>query len=183
MRDAHQVVTQSLNSASNALTIIAGTGTAGSSSNMLYYPEGIFVDINFDLYVADFSNCRIQLFRAGQLNATTVAGNGAPGTITLSCPSGIVLDADKYLYIVDLHNDRIVGSGPNGFQCLVGCSGSRGSASNQLYNPFSISFDSYGNIFVTDDYNNRIQKFILQDNLCGKLFYNKWKIYRILPNL
>lgn len=176
MTSLHQVVTKSLNSASNAFSIVAGTGTSGPASNMLNNPHGIFVDINFDLYVADWSNHRIQLFRSGELNGTTVAGNGAPGTITLNCPTGIVLDADNNLFIVDSYNHRIVGSGPNGFRCLVGCSGSSGPASNQLRNPWSLSFDSYGNIFVTDMGNSRIQKFVLSTNSCGK--YNQNKIVK-----
>ena len=69
---------------------------------------------------------------------------------------------------MDTGNNRIVGSGPNGFRCLVGCSGSGGSASNQLNSPETLSFDSYGNMFVTDWWNNRIQKFVLSTNSCGK---------------
>ncbi len=169
MRNLHQVVTKSLNSASNTLTIVAGTGNAGSTSYMLNSPNGIFVDINLDLYVADSNNNRIQFFQSGQLSGTTVAGNGSSNTtITLNTPTGIVLDSDNYLFIVDQSNNRIVGSGPNGFRCLVGCSGSSGSASNQLNNPKIMAFDSYGNIFVTDWNNNRIQKFVLSASSCGK---------------
>jgi hypothetical protein len=164
----HQVIKKSLKSTTNLPTIAAGTGSSGSSSNMLNQPCGIFVDINFDLYVADYLNHRIQLFKSGQLNAKTLAGKGAPGTITLDHPSGILLDADNYLFIVDCWNHRIVGSGPNGFQCLVGCSGSRGSASNQLNGPVTLSFDSYANMFVTDRGNRRIQKFVLSMNCCSK---------------
>jgi hypothetical protein len=43
-----------------------------------------------------------------------------------------------------------------------------GSAANQLSMPRHLSFDSYGNIFVVDGYNNRIQKFLLATNSCGK---------------
>ncbi len=162
----HQVIAKSLDSVLNPFQIVAGTGTAGSTASMLYYPYGIFVDINFDLYVADYINNRIQLFQLGQSNALTVAGNGASGTITLYYPTGVVLDADKYLFIVDHDNNRIVAEGSNGFRCIVGCSGG-GSASNQLWYPWSIAFDSYGNIFVADTSNNRIQKFILATNSCG----------------
>jgi hypothetical protein len=168
MKDYHQVITKSLNSNSNALTIVAGNGTLGSTSYMLYYPKGIFVDVNFDLYVADYSNNRIQLFQPGELSATTVAGNESLNTtIALYHPCGIVLDGDGYLFIADTYNNRIIGSGPNGFRCLVGCSGS-GSHSNQFSDPQSLSFDSYGNMFVADWSNNRIQKFMLLTNSCGK---------------
>jgi hypothetical protein len=168
MYDLHQVVTKSLNNNSNALTIVAGTGTQGSTSYLLHHPYGIFVDINFDLYVADCGNDRVQLFHSGQLNGTSAAGNGSAGSTALNCPTGIVLDADKYLFIVDSNNNRIVRSGPNGFRCLVGCSGVAGSASSELNSPRSISFDSFGNIYVTDCNNNRVQKFNLTTNLCGK---------------
>ena len=167
MDSIHQIVTKSLNTVSNALTIIAGTGTAGNTSYMFQYPNGIFVNINFDLYVADWRNNRVQLFRSGELNATTVAGNGAPGTIALNGPIGIVLDADNYLFVADASNNRIVASGPNGFRCLVGCSGG-GTASDQLNHPTALSFDSYGNIFVTDCGNSRIQKLNLSTDLCVK---------------
>jgi len=166
--DLHQVVKRSLNDNMTAPTLAAGTGIPGATSNLLNQPYGIFVDVNFDLYVADYGNNRIQLFGVGQLNATTVAGSSSLNTtIALNNPYGIVLDADNYLFIVDSGNARIVGSGPNGFRCLVGCSGS-GPAFNQLDGPSDLSFDSYGNIFVTDFYNNRVQEFILLTNSCGK---------------
>jgi hypothetical protein len=168
----HEVVKIWLGDSTTTWTTVAGTGSYGSTASMLYYPQGIFIDINFDLYVADSNNNRIQLFQLGQSNALTVAGNGASGTITLNNPTGVVLDADKYLFIADRSNNRIVASGPNGFRCIVGCSG-YGSASNQLLNPYSMAFDSYGNIFVVDSSNSRIQKFVLATNSCGK--YNNIK--------
>jgi hypothetical protein len=169
MHNLHQVVKRWFDDNAATFTIVAGTGSNGSASNMLDRPTGIFVDIKFDLYVADTYNNRIQLFRFGQSIGSTVAGNGSsPTTIILNRPTGIVLDADKYLYIVDHANHRIVGSGPTGFRCLVGCSRSRGSKSNQLFYPQSLSFDSYGNMFVIDQSNNRIQKFLLSRYACGK---------------
>ncbi len=168
MLNVHQVLTKSLNNLSNPLTIVAGTSIPGSTSYMLDNPRGIFVDINFDLYVADWANNRIQLFRSGQLSATTAVGSASLNpTIALNHPSGIVPDADGYLFIVDSWNCRVIGSGPNGFRCLVGCSGG-GSASNQLNYPYALRFDSYGNMFIADNHNNRIQKFLLLTNSCGK---------------
>jgi hypothetical protein len=163
-----QVVSKSLRDPTNTLTIVAGTGCSGSTSNMLSYPSGIFVDFNFTLYVADTYNNRIQRFGAGQMNAATVAGSGAPGTITLYYPADIVLDGDGYVFIVDRYNHRIVGSGPNGFRCVAGCINGPGSGSNQLSYPRGMAFDSYGNIWVTDGNNYRIQKFVLKGNPSGE---------------
>ncbi len=166
----HQVVKRSLKDPEMTSVIVAaGTGSQGSAYNELYQPAGIFVDVNFDLYVADSWNDRVQLFQSGELNGITVAGSTSPNpTINLDCPTGIVLDAEKYLFIVELYNHRIVGSGLNGFRCLVGCYG-EGSQSNQLNFPTSFSFDRSGNMFVADVYNNRIQKFEYLESCFGKL--------------
>ena len=132
---------------------------------MLNVSRGLFVDVNFDLYVADWGNHRIQLFRQGQQNAITVAGSGSLNvTITLNRPIHVVLDMDKYLFIVDQYNHRIVGSNENGFHCIVGCTGSSGSSANTLNKPSSMAFDSFGNIYVVDEFNHRIQKFLRLNN-------------------
>jgi len=137
---------------------IAGTGVGGSESDMLSGPYGIFVDINLDLYVADCYNHRIQLFRLNQRNGITVAGYGSVNvTIELHYPTGIVLDGDQYLFIADQADHRIIGSDENGFRCIFGCF-SRGSRNDKLYAPHTMSFDSYGNIYVTDKGNDQVQK-------------------------
>ena len=82
----NQIITKSLDAPGNTLRSVAGTGSPGSESDQLYDPYGIFVDISFDLYVADSVNNRIQRFSSGQMNATTVAGNGTSGTIFLKTP-------------------------------------------------------------------------------------------------
>jgi hypothetical protein len=131
--------------------------------------------VNLDLYVADSGNDRVQLFRSGESNGITVAGSRSPNpTINLNGPTAIVLDAEKYLFILDRNNHRIVGSGLNGFRCLVGCYG-MGSESNQFSNPSSFSFDRSGNIFVFDIGNRRIQKFMYSDTCFGKLKKNEKK--------
>ena len=163
----HKVVKMSLTSKSDAVTIVAGNGSAGATADTLHYPNGIFLSQKFNLYVADCGNHRIQLFQAGELNGTTVVGATAPATMTLSCPYAVILDADDYMFIADA-DKRIIRSGLSGTQCLLGCTGLSGSASNQLNKPHSISFDSYGNLFVADLNNARIQKFLLATNTCGK---------------
>ncbi|CAF4193167.1 unnamed protein product, partial [Adineta steineri] len=167
MPDVDQVVKRSLHdSMMTPNRVAAGTGIGGSGSNQLKSPRGIFVDVNFNLYVTDCFNNRVQLFQPGALNGITIAGSDPlDPTIELNCPSGVILDAEKYLFIVNRNNHRIVGLGLNGLQCLVGCDG-RGSQSNQLSSPFSFSFDHSGNIFVTDTSNHRIQKFQYYEESC-----------------
>ena len=166
-----QVITKSLDDPTNALKLVAGTSCYGSASDQLAYPAGIFVDLNFSLFVADSGNNRVQRFSYGQENGSTVAGNGASGTIALNSPRDVVLDGNGYLFIVDTSNHRVIGSGPDGFRCIAGCTSVSGSALNQLSLPQSMRFDSDGNIWVADSTNQRIQKFILTSNSCGKLHY------------
>jgi hypothetical protein len=168
VRHENKVISTSLSDSDNNFITVAGAGSSGSSSHELYNPCGIFVDTNFDLYVADFENNRIQLFRSGQKNGTTVAGNMIPLNLTLNSPTDVVVDADGYLYIVESGNNRISRTGFGKYQCLAGCTGNSGSASDQLNQPYSIRFDSYGNFYVTDTDMDRIQKFTLATNSCRK---------------
>ncbi|CAF1208696.1 unnamed protein product [Adineta ricciae] len=77
----------------------------------------------------------------------TVAGTGDLGSTsaTLRNPRGIFLDENNStLFVADCGNNRVVRQ-----------------SSNQLNQPSSLSFDSFGNIFVIDRNNHRIQKFSL----------------------
>jgi hypothetical protein len=165
----HKVIKSASTSTGNFSTlIVAGNGMSGSSSMQLSGPQGIFVDPELNLFVADCYNSRIQHFKRGQLNGTTLVGNGANGTIILNCPTAIAFDADGYMFIVDLRDHRIVRSGPNGFQCILGCGLGNGSASNQFNTPRSLAFDVDGNLLVTDTGNRRVQRFIFLLDSCGK---------------
>ena len=165
--DKHRVIKGRLYG-NTTTTTIAGTGSSSSASNTLYGPYGIFVDNNFNLYVADSKNDRIQLFPSGISTGTTVAGlTSSTITIKLNFPSAVVLDADGNLFVVDSGNNRIIGSDITGFRCIIGCLGS-GSTPDRLNNPIALGFDSFGNIYVTDHTNSRIQKFNISTNSCGK---------------
>jgi hypothetical protein len=168
LQDEHRVVKQSPNAGINMFNTVAGNSSRGSASHMLTRPRGIFVDVNSNLYVADCGNNRIQLFEVGQLNGITKAGKDATLSITLRCPTSVFLDLDDNIFIVDQSNHRIIGSTPNGFYCLTGCSSISGATPSKLDSPSTAAFDSYGNIFVADPNSNRIQKFMLMANTFGK---------------
>ena len=164
----HQIIAKSLDDSSNTLRLVAGTGCPGSALDMLNGPSGLFVDLSFSIFVADLFNNRVQRYSAGQTQGTTVAGNGVSGTISLLSPRDVMLDGNGYLFIADTGQHRIIGSGPDGFRCVAGCINGSGSASNQLSYPMSMAFDSYGNMWVADYNNARIQKFILNPNISGR---------------
>lgn len=178
----HRVLKLELDYHTSTPMVVAGTGCPGPIVNMLDYPHGIFVDENFNLFVADTNNNRIQLFRPGQLNAVTVAGLGAPNFFVLNRPTDIVLDGNGSLFIVDSHNHRIIRLVSNKSQCLLGCSGKSGASSSQLYNPQSMAFDPDGHILVTDFNNHRIQKFMLAQNSCG-MYIHVVLGYSVVSNL
>ena len=164
----NEVVSKSLNDATNAFKTVAGTGCTDFSPYGLNGPSGIFVDLSFRLYVADSNFNRIQLFQPGDMNGTTVAGY--PTTAALNHPIGIALDTDGTLYIVDSENHRIIRSGASGFWCVAACTNTQGSAPNQLHAPTTLSFDTYGNIFVADFTGTRVQKFFLSAGSCGEFY-------------
>lgn len=82
-------------------TVVAGTvGSAGSSATQLSSPMAITVDQWKNLYVADRTNNRVQLFCNGSLTGITIAGAGTGGS-SLSAPYDVKLDSRMNLYVVE----------------------------------------------------------------------------------
>lgn len=145
-------------------TIVAGTGTLGSAYHQLKSPYGVFVDGDGTLFIADRHNYRIMKWYAGATTGIIVAGNGTPGASfnQLDSPTQVIVDEmNEYMYISEAENSRITRWGPNSTfgVCIAACSGVRGSASTQLDRPHSLAFDSFGSLYVSDLFNDRIQKF------------------------
>ncbi|CAF0782004.1 unnamed protein product [Adineta steineri] len=166
IRDGNKVISTSLNDTNKTFTTVVGGDSPGLLTYQLEKPHGIFVDINFNIYVADTENGRIQRFRPGQKNGTTVAGCGFPQSLTLNRPIDVILDADNNLFIVENDHSRIIRIGPGNFQHILAKKDSHEKLPDQLNHPYSIRFDSDGNIYVADTHNHRIQKFTLATNSC-----------------
>ena len=76
-------------------TIIAGIGgSSGSTSTRLNNPMGITLDQWKNLYVADSSNNRIQLFCSGSTTGITIAGQ-----TNLTFPHDVKFDSQMNLYV------------------------------------------------------------------------------------
>lgn len=166
--DLHHVVKKLAGSGASENIVAAGNGSSGTAANMLTYPQGIYVDLDENLYVADCGNNRVQVFAKDQSNGMTIIGDGIPDSCSLSCPNGIAMDADRSLFVADQGNYRIVRSGPDGCRCLIGCSAITGESPHQLSYPAAIHFDTHGNLFVADQGNSRIEKFLFLQSSCGK---------------
>ena len=169
LSSGYKVIKISLNSTNKTIETVAGTGVSGTGLDALKGPRGIFVDTNFTLYVADYSNKRIHLFEKGQTSGKIVAGSGAATHSQSIGATGVVVGTDGRLYIVDNDKHQIVEASSTGVRCLVGCSGGYGTGFHQLYYPYTVAFDSFGNMFVSDQNNHRVLKFNLITNACRKL--------------
>ncbi|MFY8035021.1 MAG: NHL repeat-containing protein, partial [Flexibacteraceae bacterium] len=156
------------------LGTLAGNGTAGYVDGNLKdarfsSPEGIKVDANGNIYVADRGNHAIRKITPSGI-VSTLAGNGvagyADGTGTaaqFNDPIAIDFDLEGNLIIAEQSNHRIRKVTTNGVVTTIAGSGiegfSNGPALEASFNdPVGVAVDSDGNIFVADRGNSRIRK-------------------------
>lgn len=89
-------------------TLIAGVpGVSGNDSMHLNRPIGLTMDPMGNIYVAEYSNDRVQLFMSGQAEGLTIAGAATNGT-QLNGPSAVKLDSQLNLYVSDYLNNRVL---------------------------------------------------------------------------
>lgn len=165
---------------------IAGTGTSGYSGdgfaatlanlNLAVFPgpmpQGVAVDDEGNVYVADYFNHRVRRISPSQ-TITTIAGTGEPGSggdggpaseATLSHPVGLAVDRAGNLYIADSGNSRIRVIDRNGrIRAFAGTgepgrSGDGGLAlAARLDGPAGIAIDRAGNLFIADSANHMVR--------------------------
>ncbi|CAF4042779.1 unnamed protein product, partial [Adineta steineri] len=160
----------------NALngTIIVGhiSAISGNTAMDLDSPQGIALDEhNSWLYVADSNNHRIQRFiltDTWPCNGTTVAGGNGPGSRSnqLSNPSYIkISNKTGALYIVDANNHRIQRwnqGATEGVTIAGDINGNPGSNETMLSYPTGLAINHNETfMYVTDQSNNRVQRFEL----------------------
>jgi uncharacterized protein YjiK len=166
--------------ATGVITTIAGTGTAGYSgdngaavSATLNKPSAVVEGSTGNLYVLDTGNNVVRLVNTTG-TITTIAGNGTAGysgddgpatSATLHTPYGLNIDSSGNLYIADSANNvvrmvstagiisTIAGNGTPGY------SGDNGAAiSATLDNPQGVTVDNQGNVYISDQSNNRVRE-------------------------
>ena len=153
-------------------TALAG---GASSTSVSLRPGHLATDALGNVYIADVANNRVLKLDVHTGAVSTVAGTGKAGSggdgdfatsATLSAPRGVAVDGLGNVHIADTASARIrrvdavtgiittiAGTGTLGF------SGDDGPARfAQLYLPFDVAIDGFGNVFIADTLNRRIRR-------------------------
>jgi uncharacterized protein (TIGR03437 family) len=160
------------------ITTVAGTGASGyggdggpATSALLQRPPRVSVDAAGNLYIADSNRIR-KVTPAGII--TTVAGNGTQGysgdgglatSAFLNTPVDVQPDSAGNLFIADQGNNVVRKVDTGGIITTVAGSGSRGYSGDggpatkaSLSEPTGIAVSAAGDLFFSDQGNNRIRK-------------------------
>jgi sugar lactone lactonase YvrE len=162
-------------SATGLVTTLAGlAGTTGRGDGLgtgarFYYPGGVAVDGNGNLYVADTFNSLIRKVTPGGV-VSTLAGGTAGSTDGIGSaagflyPAGIAVDAGGNLAIADTGNAtvrRIDSS--NRVSTVAGLAAQYGNVDGQgalarFNGPYGLAADGQGNVYVADSFSATIRR-------------------------
>ena len=174
-------VVRKINAATGIITTVAGCGLSGFAGDggpavnaRLNGPEGVFVTVGGDIYIADTCNERIRMVDAGTGIIRTITGTGEAGyngdgmdarRARLNHPSGIVVDSKGNVYFGDYRNDRIrkvdtdgmistyAGTGVHGY------SGDGGPAVEaEINDVYGMAIDREDNVYLIDSLNFAVRK-------------------------
>ena len=146
----------------NGISIVANQG--------LHFPRGIFVDDEFNLFIANEGKNQIQKWPVGAEEGVIVAAGSikcaGQGPSDLRAPTTVTVDRMRRIYIADNLNKRIVRWSPNtnSSTCIISCVDMGMDGHGTLNAATSLRFDSHGNLYVSESNKNRIQKFTLFNN-------------------
>jgi len=132
-------------------------GHAGDGPGEFNRAEGLGIDAQDRIYVADSCNHRIQIFSPdGEFITAYGKAGSAPGE--LSYPYDVRIDAQGFQYVCEFGNSRIQIFDSQ--HRLVEMLGGPGAAPGKMSNPWAIALDSKGNLYVADAGNHRVLKFV-----------------------
>ncbi len=161
------------------ITTFAGNGSPGFSGNggpaaaaQINGPEGVAVDNYGNVFIADFNNYMIRkVDTSGTIS--TIAGTGTggsdysgPALSTNIIPTGVGTDNAGNVFILNNSDDFVQEINPSGFINKIaglssedyGICGENGiDSAADLSNPLGIATDNNGNIYIADEFNNRIR--------------------------
>ncbi len=147
-------------------TVVVGGNGAGLNNTQLDYPIGLYLDVpSNSLFISNFFGNTIVRCTLGDDHWTLVAGNisGVAGSssVSLNGPVGVTLDPMGNVYVADSSNHRIqlFLNGQTTSVTIAGVRGMLGNSSTLLQYPFWVILDNQLNLYVSDYYNYRVQKF------------------------
>lgn len=165
-----------LNTQGQTIHTFAGGGpnnTPATNANVAH-PTGVATDSAGNLYIASSEMRRVFKVSAATGIITVVAGDGTNtcfgdgGPATSAClasPSGVTVDSSGNIYIADQSDGRIRKVDTNGIITTFAGNGNFGfggdggpATSANLAFPFAVAADNSGNLFISDQGNNRIRK-------------------------
>ena len=115
---------------------LATIGSAGSGNGQFSDPEGIAIDSNGDIYVADSGNDRVEKFSKDGVYQSQFGSKGT-GNGQFNYPVGIALGAGGAIYVTDVGNNRVEKFDSNGtYQSQFG---SPGQGHGQFSTPIGIA--------------------------------------------
>ncbi|MBD2245931.1 scytonemin biosynthesis PEP-CTERM protein ScyF [Nostoc sp. FACHB-888] len=140
---------------------IGAIGSGGTGPGQFDEPTTVdFNPVTGDLYAGDVRNNRINQFDS-QGNFIRSFANGAFTPLVedrlFFGPSGVTFDKDGNFYVGDFNGERILKYTSDGQQLGV-IGGTRGTAPGEFQGVAGVRISPVsGNIFVADQYNNRVQ--------------------------
>lgn len=144
-------------------TFIRRWGSQGRKLGEFARPQGLLIDDEGLLWIADASNHRLQVFDVqGKTEIPKLVlhwGDEGSEPGKLKYPYGIEFDKDGTLLIAEFGNHRVQRFTRDG-QPLA-CWGSPGRDAGQFKDPWALIMDSKRNLHVLDTGNNRVQRFRL----------------------
>ena len=132
-------------------------GQGGTGKGEFNRAEGVCVDAQDRMYVADSCNHRIQIFAADG-KFLREFGRAGSKLGELSYPYDVAVDAAGNIFVCEFGNSRIQIFDAN---CKpVEIIGRAGGEPGQFNNPWAIALDLHGNLYVADALNHRLQKLV-----------------------
>jgi sugar lactone lactonase YvrE len=118
----------------------------------------IAIDAEDHLYVTyPFQQAILKFDTAGNLLATFTLPHLESSSARFATPFGVDVDSNGNMFVTDYLSNRVVVLDPAG-NLLAEWYG-QGSDLGKLYGPVEIAVDGFGNVYVSETYNQRVQKF------------------------
>ncbi len=167
-----------INLSTSTVSTFAGTGTQGFTNGPIasatfFSPYGIAIDASGNMYVADIVNNCIRKITVSTGIVSTFAGSGTQGlsngpaaTATFYYPAGVAFDSKGNLYVAELKNNTIREITTTGTVTTYAGTGAQGATDGlastaTFHQPIGLTFDSNDNLYIADEYNNKIRKVVV----------------------